>query len=214
MVNNLKNIAILLLTSLITFSCKNMDQKSLNILELTELKNYNVKETKLNDSVSRVRGENSEYIIEGLKDLHNHSRQKWWNVKSKVNRNWLEIEYIFLDKQIENQIKLYNNGTIDKQRSKFYNASINNNNRRFDFYFPTSEYTIKNVELDYIISDTILRKKTREGTLKCNRVNNHYTCNLPLNKGENSVMGVVTAFSEFKERDSISLAADRIFIKL
>jgi len=59
----------------------------------------------------------------------------------------------------------------------------------------------------------IARKKLREGTVKCEKINDHYRCNIFLKKGENSVMGVVTAFSEFKERDSISLAADRMFIK-
>lgn len=213
MVNNLRGITILVLFLSIIFSCKDIEQKSLNILELADLHNYKVKERKLNDSFAKVYGENSGYIIEGLINLNNHSKEKWWKINSRVNKNWFEIEYIFLDKQIENQIKLYNNGILDKQRSKFYNVFVNNNRYSFDFYFPNSSYTINNVELDYIISDTITKKKIREGTLKCKKVNNYYTCNLFLETGENSVMGVVTAFSELKNRDSISLAADRMFIK-
>lgn len=211
MVNNLKNCTILLLILLVIFSCKKAERKSLNALELTDLHNYKVKETKMNNSVTKVYGENSEYIIEGLIDLHNRSRQKWWKVKSKTSKDWFEIEYMFLDKQIENQIKLYNDGVLDIQGSKFYNVSKNN---KFDFYFPISKYNINNVDFDYIISDTITRKKIREGTLNCKKINDHYTCNLLLKKGENSIMGVVTAFSEFKKGDSISLAADRIFVKL
>ncbi|ASE64069.1 hypothetical protein EG352_19875 [Chryseobacterium indologenes] len=213
MVNNLKNITSLASISLLMFSCKNPEQKSLNILELSDLQNYKIKEIKLNDTVVKIYGKNSEYTIEGLMDRRNHSRQKWWNIKSRINKNWFEIEYIFLDKQLENQVKLYNNGILDKRASKFYNKSINKGNRQFDFYFPVSEYIINNVELDYVISDTIARKKLREGTVKCEKINDHYRCNIFLKKGENSVMGVVTAFSEFKERDSISLAADRMFIK-
>ncbi|WP_312305632.1 hypothetical protein [Chryseobacterium sp.] len=69
MVNNLKNCTILLLILLVIFSCKKAERKSLNALELTDLHNYKVKETKMNDSVTKVYGENSEYIIEGLIDL-------------------------------------------------------------------------------------------------------------------------------------------------
>ncbi len=214
LVNNFKDDLIFLSSIfLLIFACKNPEQKQLNIIELSNLDNYEIKETKINDSVTKIYGENSKYIIEGKINLHNNSRQKWWKVKSKYNKNWFEIEYIFLDKQIENQIKVYNDGMLDNRSSKFYNVNITKQNSNFDFYFPISKYSIYDVEFDYIISDTLRKKRLREGKIKCKKVNDHYTCNLPLNNEENSVMGIVTAFSSFKEKDSISLAADRIFIK-
>lgn len=205
------NNIVLIFIFLIVFNCKKQETK-MNVLKLTELKDYKVTETKVNDSVLKVSGENVNYIIEGKMDLSNHSKQGWWTIKSKENKNWVEIEYSFLDKQFENQIKIYKDGVFDSKSSKFYNVSLTNKDYLFTFHFPKSNYNTYNVEFDYIVSDTIQKKKIREGSLKLKKNGEYYSCPIPANKNEN-IIGIVTRFSNFKQKDSVLLAVDRMFIK-
>lgn len=207
MVNNI----ILIFIFLIVFNCKKQDTNT-NILKLTELKDYKVTETKINDSIMKVFGENDNYVIEGSMDLLNHSKQGWWKIKSKKNKDRVEIEYIFLDKEIENQIRIYKDGVFDSKSSKFYNISSTNKDHLFTFHFPKSNYNTYNVEFDYIVSDTIQKKKIKEGNIKLEKNDDYYSSPIPANKNEN-IIGIVTRFSNLKQKDSVSLAVDRMFIK-
>lgn len=201
------NGTILIFVTLIIFSCKKQKTET-NILKLAELKDYKVTETKINDSIIKVFGENDNYIIEGNLNVLNYSKQGWWKIKNKKSNDWAEIEYIFFDHQIENQIRIYKNGVFDSNSSKFYNVSPH----LFIFHFPKSYYNTYNVDFEYIVSDAVLRKKITRGNLKLKNKDDYYSCSIPIKENEN-VVGIVSRFSKFKQRDSVLLAVDRMFIK-
>jgi len=207
MVNNI----LLILLSLICVNCKKKDN-DINISKLSELNAYNITKIKLNDSIDRISGENNDYSIEGNMDPLTHSKQGWWKIKSKEDKNWIEIEYIFLDKQFENQIRIYNNGMFDSNSSKFYNASFKDRNYLYYFHFPKSNYSTYNIEFEYIISDTLQKKKVREGILKPKKEKDYYFCNILTKENEN-VIGIVTKLSKLKQKDSVLFAIDRMFVK-
>ncbi len=202
---------ILIFFLIFFLNCKK--EESVNILKLTELENYNTKKTKINDSITKINGENQVYTLEGNINTNDNSKQDWWKIKNKVNGEKYEIEYIFLDKQIENQIKIYHgNGKLYKEVSKFYAVTSKKDGLKFDFHFPYSKFETYNVNFDYTISDTIKRKITKEGKLNCIKIDDYYSCFIPIIQNE-SVAGIVTNFSNFKEKDSVTLAADRMFVK-
>lgn len=207
------NNILLILVSLICLNCKRKDNNdNINILKLSDLNNYKITNVKVNDSINRILGENNNYSIEGKMDLLTHSKQGWWKIKSKKDKNRIEIEYISLDKEFENQIRIYNNEVFDSNSSKFYNASFRDNNYLYTFHFPKSNYITYNVEFEYIISDTFQKKKVREGILKLKKKKDYYFCDISTKENEN-VIGIVTKLSKFKKKDSIIFAIDRMFIK-
>lgn len=195
---------------LILFNCKKEDK--INILELTDLNKYKISKIKTNDSIVKINGDNKDYSLKGTINSHNHSKQDWWIVKNKSNGEEYKIEYIFLDKQIENQIKIYKKGMLYKSASKFYTASFENNGFNFNFYFPISKFKTRDINFDYTVSDTIKRIITKQGKLDCKKDKDHYSCFVPVGQNE-SVIGIVTNFSNFKEKDSVTLAVDRMFVE-
>ncbi|WP_418122982.1 hypothetical protein ACNFU2_20605 [Chryseobacterium sp. PTM-20240506] len=212
MVGKIKYIGIFLVFS-IFFSCKK--QQGENILKLAELSNYKIiSKTRINDSITKINGENKEYTLEGNINTHYNSKQDWWKFRNKRTEEKYEIEYIFLNKQIENQIKIYRDGKLYEDASKFYTKSFDKVRFNFSFYFPVSKFKTKLVEFNYTISDSVRRKIIKEETLICKENNSYYSCSIPINENE-SVIGIVTKFSEFSDdkSDSIMLAADKIFVK-
>ncbi|UZT98344.1 hypothetical protein ODZ84_01895 [Chryseobacterium fluminis] len=195
---------------LILINCNN-DKKE-NLFQLAELKNYKITTTKINDSIVKINGSSKDYTIEGNMNIYDSSRQNWWKINNQIINEKYEIEYVYLDKQIENQIKVYKNGKLYKRASKFYTKSINNNKLSFNFYFPVSKFNTSQVNFNYAISDTIERKIIKEGKLNCINKTDHYYCSVPISKNE-SIIGIVTNFSDFKKKDSVNLAVDRMFIK-
>lgn len=211
--SSLNKRVILLFSLFLIFSCKK--QKSeINILELSRLNNYKITEKKINDSVGRIFGENNRYSIEGDMLLSNRSKQGWWNIKSKTNKDRFEIEYLFLDKQIENQIKIFKNGVFDSKQSQYYHTYFSGRDNRysFDIHFPESKNKTYNVDFDFIVTDTLQRKKVREGNMKCIQNEDIYSCNVPVNKNE-AVIGLITKSSYSKDKDSVNLIIDRMYIK-
>lgn len=187
-------------------------EKKENLFQLAELNNYKIIKTKINDSIIKINGVNKNYTIEGYMNIHDNSKQGWWKINNEIIKEKYEIEYIYLDKQIENQIKVYKNGQLYKKASKFYTKSFDKNKVSFYFYFPISKFKTNQVYFNYTISDTIKRKIIKEGKLNCPKNIDHYYCSIPINKNE-SVIGIINNFSDFKEKDSVTLAVDRIFIK-
>lgn len=214
MVSSFKINGIFILILLLCLSCKK-EENELNILKLADLNGYKITEEKLNDSTARVYGENSNYIIEGSLNLSNHSKQKWWKIKSKNSKDWVDIEYIYLDKQIENQIKIYKNGLLDKKVSRFYEVYFDNQGCVVNFHFPPSMFNIYKVDFTYILSDTISKKKIREGVINFKRdiKYSNFSGRLVLDGTENMIMGIGTEYSKFNKNDSVTLSTSRMYVK-
>ncbi|WP_299183538.1 hypothetical protein [uncultured Chryseobacterium sp.] len=204
------NRIIFFLSLIILFNCK--IEKKVNILKLAELSNYKITETHINDSVIKINGDNKNYLLEGNINAHDKSKQGWWKIKNKVSDEEYRIEYIFLDEQIANQIKIHKKGKFYKKASKFYDTSFDKNGFNFNFHFPSSKFDSKLVTFDYSISDTIKKKIIKEEKLECQKNGDYYSCFIPVNKNE-SIVGIVTKFSEFKQKDSVLFNAERMFIK-
>lgn len=204
------NLIIKIFVLLIIFSCKKKEQK--NLLQLTQLSDYVITKTKINDSITIVKGNNESYNLEGTINESNNSKEGWWKVQNKLNSEFYNIEYIFLDKQIENEIKIYKSGQLQEDLSKFYTASPDKNGVNFKFYFPESKFKTYNVSFNYTVSDSIKRRIIKNEKLNCTKIVNYYSCYIPVKHNE-SIIGIVTRFSSFKQKDSVLLAADRMFIK-
>lgn len=193
-----KKIAFFLFL-LLFFSCKK--EKNVDILELLKLSNYKITKTRVNDSIIKINGYSKGYTLEGNINTNNNSREAWWVIKNKLIGEKYEIEYLFLDKQIQNQIKIYKKNQLYKPASKFYTKSFKNNGFYFKFFFPTSNFKTRYVNFNYSISDTIKRKIIKEDKIDCIKKDNYYSCFIPIHQNE-AIIGVVTNFSNFKEKDS------------
>jgi hypothetical protein len=207
----MKNI-FYMVTLLLIFSCRKQQDNRLDIIKLTDLDKYQVTKVRINDSIAKLMGVNENYLLSGNINIHDGSRQNWWKIKNKINGDEYEIEYINFDKQFENQIKIYNNHSLNVNSSKFYTISSNKNECNIRIHFQESNFETTNIEFAYTISDTIKKKIIKEGELDLKKNKGFYSCNIPINKNE-SVIGIVTRSSNLKQKDSVVLAIDRMFIK-
>src|SRR5690606_13011671 len=91
------NYRIFILCLLIIFSCKkNQKNDKLSIKEITNLKNYKVERTKINDTIEKIVGQNSDYSISGNLNTKTKKKDGWWKISNKRLKESFEIEYLFI----------------------------------------------------------------------------------------------------------------------
>ncbi|WP_295230296.1 hypothetical protein [uncultured Chryseobacterium sp.] len=203
---------LFMITILLMFSCRKQETIPLNVLNLTNLNDYQVTKVKINDSITKLTGTNKNYLIKGNINTYDNSKEGWWKIKNRMNEDEYDIEYINIDKQIENQIKIYTNNNLNIDASKFYIISSDKDQCNIRIHFQKSNFETTDIEFSYTVSDTVQRKIIKEGVLKLKQDKDFYSCNIPINKNE-SVIGIVTRTSNLKQKEGVILAVDRMFIK-
>lgn len=200
----MKHIFLFILI-LMLFSCEKAE-KTIKLSDITNESSYKITSKKENDTITQIQGQSKQYVLKGYKDIKNNVKVGWWKIKDIKNNYLYEIEYLFLDKNKENQIKFYQNGQLINQFSKYYNVLYSNNGYQFQFYFPENPKRDVKVEFGYITSDGStppLRK-----TIKCKKESCYYTCLIPVKNKDQLIVGMVTEFaSENKGNDNVLLSA-------
>ena len=212
-------ILLSLLVAIFTVSCqKNTEPPSL--VELTNLKNYSVTETKINDSITKISGKNSDNMIVGNFNKNQNKREGWWKIKSKKRDEIIEIEYVILDKEKVNQVKTYVGGTLIKSLSRYYVIENTDNKFRVKFYFienlennDKNEHRKEKYEVTYRILDTISNKIQRELTEDLQKNKNYYYFETPKNKNENGIVGFADKLLFEKVNDSVQLSVETIHFR-
>jgi len=193
------------------YSCSKTEEQ-IKLPDLTNESNYKIVSKRENDTIYKISGENKHYkLLSGYKDIKNNVKVGWWKIKDKKNNHLYEIEYISLDKNKENQIKLYDNNRLIKRFSQYYEVKYINKGYEFKIYFPQNDYEHVNVEFGYITSDGSslpLRK-----TITCNNENDHYKCFIPVQNEHQLIAGIVTEFaSRKKANDKVLLSAKTMYV--
>lgn len=206
----MKNI-FLFLSICMLISCEKSDKK-VEIANITNESNYEITRKKENDTIYQITGENNQYhLLSGYKDVKNKRKIGWWKIKDKVNEYQYEIQFVFLKKNKENQIKVYKSGKLINEFSMYYNILYINNGYQFKFYFPKYNNEDKEVEFGYITSDgstTPTRK-----TIKCKKENDSYNCFIPVKNKYQLIAGIVTQFVTSEEiNDKISLSSTSMYV--
>ena len=74
MVGKLKlNKVVFCLFVFTLLNCKK--EQKVNILELAEINNYKITQTKINDSIVKINGDNENYTLEGNLNINNNSKE-------------------------------------------------------------------------------------------------------------------------------------------
>lgn len=212
-------ISLLFLLSIIIIACKkNAGPPSLD--ELTNLKNYSIVETKINDTITKISGENSEYLIGGNFNKSQNKREGWWKIKNKKRDEIIEIEYVNLKKEKLNQIKTYVNGILVKSLSRYY--VIENTDEKFGvkFYFIENLENMKKneprkekYEVTYRILDTVSNTIQRQSTADLQKSKNYYYFETPKNKNENGMVGFADKLIFEKVNDSAVMSVETLHFK-
>ena len=212
-------ILLSLLVAIFTVSCQK-NTKPPSLVELTNLKNYSVTETKINDSITKISGKNSDNMIVGNFNKNQNKREGWWKIESKKRDEIIEIEYVILDKEKVNQVKTYVGGTLIKSLSRYYVIENTDNKFRVKFYFienlenhDKNEHRKEKYEVTYRILDTISNKIQRELTEDLQKNKNYYYFETPKNKNENGIVGFADKLLFEKVNDSVQLSVETIHFR-
>ncbi|KAA2220664.1 hypothetical protein [Chryseobacterium sediminis] len=137
-----------------------------------------VNKTILSDSLIKIEGSFSQYLVEGY--INNiGQRINWWKIVDTKNNNAynVRLEYrIIDDKEKVNQFIFYNNQRDYKINSKYFTRSqLNNvkNTIRYSFYTP-SEYPKKNLLKKFEYFLFIDNKEVNHLDLDCLKQDTHF----------------------------------------
>ncbi|SDM02562.1 hypothetical protein [Chryseobacterium taihuense] len=203
-------LIINILILLVVFSCKKQEK---DLLQVTELDSYKIVKTKINDSIYKIYGTNRDYTIDGSLNILNNSKQDWWIIKNNNNNEKYLIEYIFLDKEIINQIKIYEKEILQKELSMYYDYTLTKQKFLLKIYYPKTLETIDKISFQYIIGDTIKKMRTSQGKVKCKFEDGSYQCQIPINENENAISGIASIFTHKNEEEDVTLGSKNIYVK-
>ena len=209
------NLTLSIFLFLFLISCKK-ESSDPSMMELTNLKNYRIQKTKINDSIAKIYGENNYHSIEGKLNTKENKKNGWWKIRFKNKSVIYKIEYLIFDKEKLNQLKVYVDGNLIKSASKFYEAKFESNKFQIKIHFPKIDKKPyqENVEMTYYLADTIRKKINSQIKTKMSKRNDFYFTEIPLKNNENAIIGSVTkVVSKNIKQDSVQLSAETIYFK-
>lgn len=208
-----------LFISFILISC----QKSIespDLVKLTNLSNYSLKQTKVNDSITKISGDNSDYFIEGNFNKKQNKKKGWWKIQSKKQDENIEIEYVILNNEKVNQVKYYLDGRFMMSLSQYYVIENTKDKFRVKFNFPEyakninkNESSKEKYEVTYRILDTITNKIIRQSSTDLKKSKNYYYFETLKNKNENGIVGFADKLLFEKVNDSAKLSAETLHFR-
>ncbi len=200
---------------LFLLSCKKeKNVENYGLKEILELKNYQIKRTKLNDTIEKIMGQNSDFNIAGNLNTKTKKKDGWWKISNKKIKENFEVEYLDIKPENFNQLKYYRNGKLINEKSVYYEIKNEENIFLINFNFP-KERGNQYASLHYFIIDSISKKIIRDEKkdLK-NKTVNSYIVEIPLEKNENSILGLINEFTTNKMRnDSMKMEVQTIYFK-
>lgn len=214
MFKNFNNLFIPFLLFHVVFSCQKKQETTFDFEEMTNLDNYSLTKERLNDSVSKIKGKNKYFTIEGDFNERKSSKIKWWTFASVDNNLKYEIEYINLGKEESNQIKIFEKNGLVEHESLFYDVKFSEDSCVITAFFPQDEkFRTSSVDMYYIFGDSISRTKKEESHLKLKGNHHKYIFKLKRENSDNLISGYISEFSESKkaENDSILLSSRTMF---
>ena len=146
----MKHVKLLILFLVVfIISCNKRQENKIDNLKEFEvvlnLKNYDIKKTKINDSIIIIEGKNNTYNTFGKYNIFRKQKTGWWRF-NKNGDKVLDIEYVSYDgNEMRNQVIFYKKGEIDTTSSKFYTLNVVRNmkgnlvSHSFDIYTPQIE---------------------------------------------------------------------------
>lgn len=208
-----------LLLLLFIFSCKGSSEKDNNrekIDRLINISSYKIKKKVINDTIIKIEGKNDNYYITGYLNSKRKKRDNWWKITSINNqKKILDIEYILIgNEEIKNQIIFYKNNKIDSLSSKFYKIKPKELGYLVSIYLPQSKFKTTSAKFKY----NIIKKKNgvKSYIVNCIKKENKYSCIVDASEygNEISIKGIFRQFSELKNKDSVILESNMMFIEV
>lgn len=185
------------------------------ISQLVDLKTYKITEKKINDTIVKIMGTNTHYLISGYLNKKNNKKDSKWSVKfnTKKKQNLLNIEYIIFDnKEFINQYKLYEENKINLKKSKFYKNNIAKQNYNIYFNLPLDDFDSGNITYKYFI--VYMNKVIASETLDA-KINTDNKFNFTINVGRypnfDYIKGIFSEYYEKKIGDSVRLTTNQIY---
>jgi hypothetical protein len=202
----------------IMFSCtKNEEFQDVNegTNKITNLKNYKLKYSKVNDSISNIYGKNKECIIKGYL-LYGKKYGEWHVVMAKDStERIIDIDFlVFKNKEFVNQYRLYDdNNKIDLKRSKFYKNKFDDKLYQIHFNLPYDDVSkTHNSKFTYFIvsKGNIIETKTFNSKSDISK-GLDFKIDLRNRPKVEVVKGVLIDYSEKIIGDSINLGANQVY---
>lgn len=185
----MKYIKLLILFLIIfIMSCnKRQENKIDNLKEfgvILNLKNYDIKKTKINDSIIIIEGKNNTYNTSGKYNIFRKQKTGWWRFNKNEDKV-LDIEYVSYDgNEMRNQVIFYKKGEIDTTSSKFYTLNVVRNMKgnlvfhSFNIYTPQIETKMTKTLFDYIyyrnnevLKENAIENRMHEGNKYIYKIN-------------------------------------------
>ncbi|MDP9957288.1 hypothetical protein J2X97_002954 [Epilithonimonas hungarica] len=191
---------------LLLINCKKKEDKSTNadyFKMVLNLKNYKIKTTKINDSITDIRGKSKRFEISGK--LLNGKKISWWEVKEKKAGIRIKFQYVMItdNKNFLNQYIVYRNNHFLKLGSKFYISEISNGKISYIFNMPTKESAkISTSSFNYGF------KRNNESLVHPRREKNAYFQDITIPPNAKRIKGY---FIEGKEMTSKSVGLNTIY---
>ena len=198
----------------ILFSCqKQRSKENFDIKQILNLKNYQIQRVKINDSIDKIEGKNSDFTISGNLNIKTNRKDGWWKISNKNMNENFEIEFVDIKPENFNQLKFYKNGKLRNDFSTYYEIKKAENNFNLQFNFP-KEKGKQFASLQYLIFDTISKKLLRDEKKELKKNTNSYLLSIPLNKSENAILGSISEFTTNEmKNDSARMEVMTIYFK-
>lgn len=216
----IRNFTVILIVLSVLYNCKNEKKKDLittdyfdKATNLNTLRNYN--EVKINDSITRISGLYSHYIVKGFINA-NKQKTDWWYLidKKQGDKTNVKIEYRIIDnKSIINQFIFYTNQKgIYKVNSKFY-KSASDSSKNIILYFYTPNVHTKKTRLatfTYFLYSN--GREIEYNNLDCKEDKGFYSVNIKKNRISNQKIILKGLFTEIFKDELGRVAQNEIYV--